>query len=178
MVRPRIHRCQPTCGQRPATHAERHGRRELRAVLRGACRLRRSREAGRDRDAAARAFRPIRPGGTDQERFDDGMAVRRAVLGDAHVDRAGAGTTDFTADFQNLITRYAWGDIWSRPGLERRMRSAVTLTALIAHGHFEELAMHVRGALKNGLTQNEIKEIILQSAIYRSEERRVGKECR
>ena len=102
---------------------------------------------------------------TDQERFDDGMAVRRAVLGDAHVDRAGAGTTDFTADFQNLITRYAWGDIWSRPGLERRMRSAVTLTALIAHGHFEELAMHVRGALKNGLTHNEIKEIILQSAI-------------
>ena len=103
---------------------------------------------------------------TDRERFDDGMAVRRAVLGDAHVDRAAAGTTDFTADFQDFITRYAWGDIWSRPGLERRMRSAVTLTALIAHGHFEELAMHVRGALKNGLTQNEIKEIILQSAVY------------
>jgi 4-carboxymuconolactone decarboxylase len=103
---------------------------------------------------------------TDQERVEDGMAVRRAVLGDAHVDRAGAGTTDFTADFQDFITRYAWGDIWSRPGLERRMRSAVTLTALIAHGHFEELAMHVRGALKNGLTQNEIKEIILQSAVY------------
>ena len=103
---------------------------------------------------------------TDQERFDNGMAVRRAVLGDAHVERAAAGTTDFTADFQDFITRYAWGDIWSRPGLERRMRSAVTLTALIAHGHFEELAMHVRGALKNGLTQNEIKEIILQSAVY------------
>jgi 4-carboxymuconolactone decarboxylase len=103
---------------------------------------------------------------TDHERFDNGMAIRRAVLGDAHVDRAGASTTDFTADFQNLITRYAWGDIWSRPGLERRMRSAVTITALIAHGHFEELAMHIRAALRNGLTQNEIKEIIMQSAIY------------
>jgi 4-carboxymuconolactone decarboxylase len=103
---------------------------------------------------------------TDHERFDNGMAIRRAVLGDAHVDRAGASTTDFTADFQNLITRYAWGDIWSRPGLERRMRSAVTITALIAHGHFEELAMHIRAALTNGLTQNEIKEIIMQSAIY------------
>jgi len=103
---------------------------------------------------------------TDHECFDNGMAIRRAVLGDAHVDRAGASTTDFTADFQNLITRYAWGDIWSRPGLERRMRSAVTITALIAHGHFEELAMHIRAALTNGLTQNEIKEIIMQSAIY------------
>jgi 4-carboxymuconolactone decarboxylase len=103
---------------------------------------------------------------TDQERFDNGMAVRRAVLGDAHVERANAGTTDFTADFQNLITRYAWGDIWSRPGLERRMRSAVTITALIAHGHLEELAMHIRAALTNGLTRSEIKEVILQSAIY------------
>lgn len=103
---------------------------------------------------------------TDQSRYDNGMKVRRAVLGDAHVDRANASITEFTEDYQNLITRYAWGDIWSRPGLDRRMRSAVTITALIAHGHFEELAMHIRAALTNGLTQDEIKEIVLQSAIY------------
>jgi len=95
-----------------------------------------------------------------------GMAVRRAVLGDAHVDRAIAQTTDFTADFQDFITRYAWGEIWTRPGLERRLRSAVTLTALVAHGHHNELAMHVRGALANGLTREELKEILLQAAVY------------
>jgi 3-oxoadipate enol-lactonase / 4-carboxymuconolactone decarboxylase len=95
-----------------------------------------------------------------------GMHVRRAVLGDAHVDRAIAGTTEFTADFQAFITRYAWGDIWTRPGLDRRMRSAITLTALIAGGHETELAMHVRAALRNGLTRDEIKEVLLQSAIY------------
>lgn len=95
-----------------------------------------------------------------------GMAVRREVLGDAHVDRAVAGTTDFTRDFQQLITAYAWGEIWTRPGLDRRSRSMVTLTALIARGHHEELAMHVRAALRNGLTVDEIKEVILQSAIY------------
>lgn len=102
----------------------------------------------------------------DRERHDQGMTVRRAVLGDAHVDRANAGITEFTADFQDFITRYAWGDVWSRPGLERRIRSAVTITALIAHGHFEELGMHIRAAITNGLSEDEIKEIILQSAVY------------
>jgi 4-carboxymuconolactone decarboxylase len=97
---------------------------------------------------------------------DDGMAVRREVLGDAHVDRAEAAKTEFTADFQALITRYAWGEIWTRPGLDRKTRSCITLTALVAHGHFEELAMHVRAALRNGLTPDEIKEVLLQCAIY------------
>jgi 4-carboxymuconolactone decarboxylase len=97
---------------------------------------------------------------------EDGMRVRREVLGDEHVDRAQAKTTEFTADFQDLITRYAWGEIWTRPGLDRRTRSAITLTALVAQGHFEELAMHVRAALRNGLTQDEIKEVLLQCAIY------------
>lgn len=95
-----------------------------------------------------------------------GMEVRRAVLGDAHVDRALERTTPFTEDFQDLITRYAWGEIWSRPGLDRRTRSCITLTALIALGHQNELAMHVRAALRNGLTPDEIGEVILQSAIY------------
>lgn len=95
-----------------------------------------------------------------------GMEVRRAVLGDAHVDRAIERTTSFTEDFQDLITRYAWGEIWSRPGLDRRTRSCITLTALIALGHQHELAMHVRAALRNGLTPDEIGEVILQSAIY------------
>jgi 3-oxoadipate enol-lactonase/4-carboxymuconolactone decarboxylase len=97
---------------------------------------------------------------------DEGMQVRRAVLGDEHVDRAVAGTTPFTAEFQELITRYAWGEIWTRPGLDRRTRSCITLTALIARGHWEELPMHVRAALRNGLTVDEIKEVLLQSAIY------------
>jgi 4-carboxymuconolactone decarboxylase len=97
---------------------------------------------------------------------DRGMEVRREVLGDAHVDRAVAGTTEFTADFQDLITRYAWGEIWSRPGLDRRMRSAITLTALVALGRDEELELHLRAALRNGLTEGEIKEVLLQSAIY------------
>jgi 4-carboxymuconolactone decarboxylase len=94
------------------------------------------------------------------------MEVRREVLGDEHVDEAAAKTTEFTADFQDLITRYAWGEIWTRPGLDRRTRSAITLTALIAKGHFEELAMHVRAARRNGLSDDEIKEVLLQSAIY------------
>jgi 3-oxoadipate enol-lactonase/4-carboxymuconolactone decarboxylase len=94
------------------------------------------------------------------------MATRRAVLGDDHVDRATAGSTEFTEEFQDFITRYAWGEIWTRPGLDRRMRSAVTLTALIALGHERELALHLRAALRNGLTRDEIKEILLQSAIY------------
>lgn len=99
-------------------------------------------------------------------RYDDGMAVRREVLGDAHVDRATDAITDLTRDFQQLITEYAWGSIWTRPGLDRRSRSMITLTALIARGHHEELAMHLRAALRNGLTRDEIKEVLLQSAIY------------
>ena len=95
-----------------------------------------------------------------------GMEVRREVLGDDHVDDAIEGTTEFTKDFQELITRYAWGEVWTRPGLDRRMRSAITLTALIARGHFEELAMHIRAARRNGLSDDEIKEVLLQSAIY------------
>jgi 4-carboxymuconolactone decarboxylase len=98
--------------------------------------------------------------------LDRGFEVRREVLGDEHVDRAIEGTTAFSADFQDLITRYAWGEIWSRPGLDRRTRSAITLTALIALGRHEELEMHVRAALRNGLTEDEIKEVLLQSAIY------------
>jgi 3-oxoadipate enol-lactonase/4-carboxymuconolactone decarboxylase len=95
-----------------------------------------------------------------------GMAVRREVLGDAHVDRATAAITDLTAEFQDFITQYAWGSIWTRPGLDRRSRSLITLTALVARGHHEELAMHVRAARTNGVTNDEIKELLLQSAIY------------
>lgn len=95
-----------------------------------------------------------------------GMAVRREVLGDAHVDQATASATDFTQDFQDFITQYAWGSIWTRPGLDRRSRSMITLTALVAGGHHEELAMHLRAARINGLTVDEIKELLLQTAIY------------
>ena len=95
-----------------------------------------------------------------------GMEVRRAVLGDAHVDRAIERTTPFTEGFQDFITRYAWGEIWSRPGLDRRTRSIVTLTALVASGREHELEMHVRAALVNGLTPNEIGEVLLQCAVY------------
>jgi 3-oxoadipate enol-lactonase/4-carboxymuconolactone decarboxylase len=97
---------------------------------------------------------------------DEGMRIRREVLGDEHVDRAIDRTTGFTADFQDLITRYAWGEIWARPGLDRRTRSCITLTALVALGRDEELAMHVRAALRNGLTPDEIGEVLLQTAIY------------
>ena len=103
---------------------------------------------------------------TVQEVRDAGMAVRREVLGDAHVDRAIAGTTDLTHDFQELITQYAWGSIWTRPGLDRRSRSLITLTALVARGHHEELAMHLRAARTNGVTVEEIKGLLLQTAIY------------
>jgi 4-carboxymuconolactone decarboxylase len=102
----------------------------------------------------------------DAERGAQGMTVRRAVLGDAHVDRAVAATTPFTADFQDFITRYAWGDIWSRPGLSRAERSIITLTALAVLRQEEELAMHLRGALRNGLTPDQIKEVLLQVAVY------------
>jgi 3-oxoadipate enol-lactonase/4-carboxymuconolactone decarboxylase len=94
------------------------------------------------------------------------MNVRREVLGDEHVDRAVERTTDFTADFQDLLTRYAWGEIWSRPGLDRKTRSCMVLTAMIALNRDEEFAMHVRAAVRNGLTRDELKEVILQSAIY------------
>ena len=110
--------------------------------------------------------RPDGEGLTDEERYDQGMVVRREVLSDAHVDRAIAGTTELTADFQDFITRVAWGDIWSRPGLDRRSRSVAVLTALIALGHHEELAMHLSAALRNGLTVDEIKEVILQAGLY------------
>lgn len=98
--------------------------------------------------------------------YDNGMSVRREVLGDEHVDRATAEATAFTRGFQELITRYAWGEIWSRPGLDRKTRSCITLTALVAQGHFEELRTHVRAAVRNGLTVNEIEEVLLQCAIY------------
>jgi 4-carboxymuconolactone decarboxylase len=100
------------------------------------------------------------------DRHERGMKVRREVLGDDHVDAAIERTSELTADFQDLITRYAWGEIWNRPGLDRRTRSAITLTALVARGHFDELAMHLRAALRNGLTRDEIREVLLQSAIY------------
>jgi len=102
----------------------------------------------------------------DTERSVQGMAVRREVLGDAHVDRAVAATTPFTADFQSFITRYAWGDIWSRPGLSRAERSMITLTALAVLRQDEELAMHLRAALRNGLSPDQIKEVLLQVAVY------------
>jgi len=104
--------------------------------------------------------------GGDDERYERGMEVRRAVLGDAHVDRAIERTTPFTEPFQDLITRYAWGDVWARPGLDRRTRSAITLAALVALGREDELAMHVRAALRNGLSADEIGEVLLQCAVY------------
>jgi len=102
----------------------------------------------------------------DRERHEAGMTVRRQVLGDAHVDRAIAGTDEFTADFQDFITRYAWGEVWSRPGLDRRTRSCVTLAVLAALHHDEELAMHVRAALRNGLSPEEVAEVLLQVGVY------------
>jgi 3-oxoadipate enol-lactonase/4-carboxymuconolactone decarboxylase len=118
-----------------------------------------------------RHFLGVKPRGarddlTVREVRDAGMVVRREVLGDPHVDRATAAATDLTREFQEFITEYAWGGIWTRPGLDRRSRSLITLTALIARGHHEELAMHVRAARTNGLTPEEIKELIMQTAIY------------
>ncbi|WP_149547183.1 4-carboxymuconolactone decarboxylase [Streptomyces marokkonensis] len=98
--------------------------------------------------------------------YDAGIKVRREVLGDAHVDRVLAQTDAFSGDFQELVTRYAWGEVWDRPGLDRRTRSCITLTALVAGGHLEELAFHTRAALRNGLTPAEIKEVLLQAAVY------------
>ena len=95
-----------------------------------------------------------------------GVEVRRAVLGDAHVDRAEAGRTPLTEDFQDYITRCAWGEVWTRPGLDRRTRSCITVAMLIALGRTEELAMHLRGALNNGVTVDELREVLLQTAVY------------
>lgn len=103
---------------------------------------------------------------TDALRREAGMRVRRAVLGDAHVDHAQTNASELTADFQDFITRYAWGEVWTRPGLERRTRSVVTLTALLAHGHWEEFEMHVAAARRNGLADSEIAEVILQCGVY------------
>lgn len=102
----------------------------------------------------------------DESRYETGMTVRRQVLGDAHVDRAVAGTTDFTAAFQDFITRYAWGDVWARDGLDRRTRSCITLAVLTAIRAHDELPMHVRAARRNGLTPDEIGEVLLHTAVY------------
>ncbi|MEV7324870.1 3-oxoadipate enol-lactonase [Streptomyces sp. NPDC093970] len=112
-------------------------------------------------EAVLTALRPHLDGGAGL-----GMAVRREVLGDAHVDRAQARQTPFTARFQDFVTRYAWGEIWTDPTLSRRERSMITLTALVAHGHHDELAMHVRAARRNGLTPEEIGAVLLQTAVY------------
>jgi 4-carboxymuconolactone decarboxylase len=101
-----------------------------------------------------------------EDPYERGTEVRREVLGDAHVDAAMAGASALTADFQELITRYAWGEVWARPGLDRRTRSCITLTALVAGGHEHELALHLRAARRNGLTWDEITEVLLQAAIY------------
>jgi 4-carboxymuconolactone decarboxylase len=101
-----------------------------------------------------------------EDMYERGMAVRRQVLGDEHVDRAARSATDLTADFQRLLTRYAWGEIWTRPGLDRRTRSCITIAMLVACNRPEELAMHLRAALRNGLSRAEIAEVLLQSAIY------------
>lgn len=102
----------------------------------------------------------------DDSRYDRGLTVRREVLGDAYVEQADARISDFTRDFQTLITEYAWGTVWTRPGLDRRSRSMITLTALVARGHHVELAAHIRAALRNGLSRDEVKEVLLQTAIY------------
>jgi 4-carboxymuconolactone decarboxylase len=98
--------------------------------------------------------------------YERGMRIRREVLGDEHVDRATQQATEETKEFQDFITRYAWGEIWSRPGLDRRTRSCITLTALVALGRFDELELHIDGARRNGLSDDEIKEVLLHTAIY------------
>ncbi len=102
----------------------------------------------------------------ERDRYQDGMKVRRAVLGDAHVDRSLAGRTEFNEEFQDLITRYAWGEIWTRPGLPRHTRSLVALALMIALNRGDEFRMHVRAAANNGVSRDEIKEVLLQCAIY------------
>jgi 4-carboxymuconolactone decarboxylase len=103
---------------------------------------------------------------TDEERRERGIKIRREVLGDEHVDGAQAGTTPLTKDFQDLLTRYAWGEIWARPGLDRRTRSCITVAMTVALNRPDELALHLRAALRNGVTVGELREILLQTAIY------------
>ena len=103
---------------------------------------------------------------TTSDRFDDGMEIRREVLGDDYVDEASQRATPFTADFQRFITEAAWGSVWTRPGLDRRTRSVITITALVAHGHWDELALHVVAARRNGLSEDEIGEVLLHTAVY------------
>jgi 4-carboxymuconolactone decarboxylase len=103
---------------------------------------------------------------TDEERYAAGLKVRRAVLGDVWVDRSLAKRNDFNGEFQNLISRYAWGEIWTRPGLDRKTRSCMVLSTMIALGAWDEFRLHVRAAFNNGLTRDDIKEVILQAAIY------------
>jgi len=103
---------------------------------------------------------------SDEPRYGAGMTVRREVLGPEHVDRANAGITDVDRDFQDFITRVAWGDVWTRPGLARRDRSIAVITALITAGNFEEVPMHYRAAIRNGLSLAEIQEVVLQTAVY------------
>ena len=102
----------------------------------------------------------------ERQRFEAGMRVRREVLGDAHVDRSLARLNAFNQEFQDLIARYAWGEIWTRPGLERRTRSLITLAVLVALNRSEEFRLHVRAALNNGLSREDIREVLLQTAIY------------
>ena len=102
----------------------------------------------------------------DQQLYEAGMTVRRAVLGDAHVDRSIENRTEVTEEFQNLITRYAWGEIWTRDGLPRHTRSLLTIAMMVALNRGEELALHLRAARNNGVTRDEIKEVLLQTAIY------------
>ena len=103
---------------------------------------------------------------SDEGLYEQGMEVRRAVLGDEHVDRATANATEFTAPWQEFITKHAWGAVWTRDGLDRRTRSAITLTALTALGREHEIAMHVRAALRNGLTREEIAEVLIHTSVY------------
>jgi len=102
----------------------------------------------------------------DSKRYEQGMKIRRAVLGDEYVDRSVATTTDFNRDFQDFITRNAWGEIWTRPGLPRHTRSLLTLAIMVALNRGEEFRMHVKAAFNNGVTRDQIKEVLLQSAIY------------
>jgi 4-carboxymuconolactone decarboxylase len=102
----------------------------------------------------------------EKKRREEGMKIRRAVLGDAHMDQAIATQNDFNAEFQDLITRYAWGEIWSRPDLDRKTRSLITIAMMVALNRSEELQLHLKAALKNGVTRAEIKEVLLQAAIY------------
>jgi 3-oxoadipate enol-lactonase/4-carboxymuconolactone decarboxylase len=124
--------------------------------------------ASREQDVAVNAvlLTHLSARSDDASRRATGTRVRRVVLGDAHVDRAVAGTSAFTSDFQDLITRYAWGDVWSRPGLDRRTRSLLTLALLTALGHERELAMHVRAAVTNGVSTEQMTEVLLHSAVY------------